>query len=406
MIVKKFYFWFCLCFTGLSISLSGQCVQGNCREGKGTFKYSTGAAYTGTFLKGQPHGQGIMISAGGHVYEGDWYQGQKSGIGKIKFKTGASYIGQFKENHIHGIGTYYFANGDRFEGMFEYNSPNGLGQLTKSNGSLYSGLWENGKLKSDQNQTSPTQTTSFNTPSGQNIYLLIVGISRYENFKTLKYSDDDAYRIYAFFKSPEGGAIPEKNIRILIDESATKENIYLAMDEIAQMAGPEDVILCYFAGHGLKGYFLPVDSDGYRRKISYHTIQEYLNESTASKKIFMADACFSGSLLASREAETVNIEKFYQALFSADHSTAFLLSSKEEEFSKESSGLRQGIFSYYLIQGLQGRADRDNNQMVTIEELYHYIQVNVRDYTKNEQNPILIGEYTSEFPLSWVRNLD
>ena len=45
-----------------------------------------------------------------------------------------------------------------------------------------------------------------NQVEGKNkIYALLVGVSRYDKFEALKYTDDDAYRMYAFLKSPEGG---------------------------------------------------------------------------------------------------------------------------------------------------------------------------------------------------------
>src|SRR5690606_22346811 len=106
--------------------------------------------------------------------------------------------------------------------------------LIRLDGSKIVGLWKDGKLKSESAEEEPgTDVVSSgqikksenvveykpvkNTivSDGQvgdvNIYAVIVGVSRYENFETLKYSDDDAYRIYAFLKSPEGGAVPDEN---------------------------------------------------------------------------------------------------------------------------------------------------------------------------------------------------
>ncbi|GAA5219473.1 caspase family protein [Membranihabitans marinus] len=388
----------------LPCTIWAQCLEGDCISGHGIQKNTDGSTYTGEFHGGKYHGTGVLVSISGNVYEGDWQNGLKSGKGKMNFHNGASYLGSFQNNRMEGEGKYFFANGDLFSGHFIKDSPNGPGSLIKKSGKVYSGKWRDGKLLPKTNEVSPATSEVLNT--SVNIYLVIVGISRYENFKTLKYSDDDAYRVYAFFKSPEGGAVPEKNIRILIDESATKENIYHAMEEITTKADENDVVICYFAGHGLNGYFLPVDSDGYRHKISYYNLQNFLSQSKSQKRIFMADACFSGSLMASRDGNDVNIDKFYQALMKTQESTAFLLSSKEEEFSKESSGLRQGVFSYYLIQGLQGYADADHNDMVTIDELYNYIRNEVRTYTKNEQNPILLGQYSPNLPLSWIRKIE
>lgn len=384
----------------LPVMIHGQCLQGDCTSGLGIYKFVNGSVYEGYFADGNPHGKGKYVYSNGNVYKGDWENGKKSGYGEIKYDNGASYQGEFLNNYMHGNGTYFFSNGDTFKGIFKNDRPNGYGILAKSNGDLVSGNWLDGKLTS---RKKPLQASQSVSSGNIEIYAVIVGVSRYEKFKTLKYSDDDAYRIYAFLKSPEGGALPDRNIRILIDESANKENIQNALDEITQKADENDVILCYFAGHGLDGYFLPVDSDGYRHKISYYSIKQQLETSKAKQKLFMADACYSGSLLTSRTLDISALDQFYHRLGQGEGSTAFLLSSKKEEFSKESSGLRQGIFSHYLIKGLQGGADFNEDQIVSIQELYDYIQVEVSNYTGREQNPVLAGNYQPDLPVSWIR---
>lgn len=417
--------WMSIVALVLPVHTFAQCLSGNCYNGKGKFKYTNEAVYEGAFKNGQPHGTGVLIYSNGNRYDGDWLEGQKSGSGILTFVNGARYKGHFKDNFMDGTGRYTFKDGSVFEGDFVADRPNGQGTLIRQDGSKVSGLWKDGKLQSEtvaQATTAEKKPTQLkdDAPKSENpdnetprlspqvgnveIYAVIVGVSRYENFETLKYTDDDAYRIYAFLKSPEGGAVPDENIHILIDESAAKENIVDAMQAVSAQADENDVIICYFAGHGLEGYFLPIDSDGYRRRIPYLTLKKYLADSRAKQKLFMADACYSGSLLASRRPNLSQMQNFYQQISESDGGTAFLLSSKDTEYSKESSGLRQGVFSYFLIEGLKGQADTNQDKIVTIEELYRFIRAGVRDYTKNEQNPQLAGRYQPDLPVSWVRN--
>lgn len=399
--------WLCIfCFLMPIVAVT-QCLEGDCADGKGVFRFSNGATYKGEFRKSVPHGEGVFIYSNGNQYLGDWVLGKKSGQGKIYFTNGASFEGAFLDNFMDGYGVYTFKDKSYYEGYFSGDRPNGQGTLYKTDGEVVSGLWADGKLQSkplnSNSSLSSGALQSLPNAGDVTIYAVIVGVSRYENFETLKYSDDDAYRIYAFLKSPEGGAVPDRNIHILIDESAVKENIMHAMKSVSEMADENDVIICYFAGHGLEGYFLPVDSDGYRRRASYFSLKELLAKSKAKQKLFMADACYSGSLLASRNPNLSNMQKFYDRLNSTAGGTAFLLSSKQSEYSKEASGLRQGVFSYFLIEGMKGAADMDDNSIVTIEELYQFIRDGVRTYTKNEQNPLLAGQYQSDLPVSWVR---
>lgn len=74
----------------------------------------------------------------------------------------------------------------------------------------------------------------------------------------LKYTDDDAYLLYSFLKSPEGGAVPDDQVKILIDEAANRENIIKTLKTTFAEADANDVILLYFAGHGINGYYLPL----------------------------------------------------------------------------------------------------------------------------------------------------
>ncbi|HUQ67345.1 MAG TPA: caspase family protein, partial [Flavitalea sp.] len=238
---------------------------------------------------------------------------------------------------------------------------------------------------------------------GTNIYALIVGASRYEHFESLKYTDDDAYRIYAFLRSPEGGAVPDDHIRILIDESAIAGNIYKSLDEITAMAGPEDMVLVYLAGHGLQGFYVPTDSDGYQNRVEYEEIKSRLSLCEARQKLVIADACYSGSLLAAKTPLFESVDNFYKKLSESGGGTAFLLSSKSEEYSLESQGLRQGIFSHYLVLGLTGKADTNGDKLVNLEELYNYVYTNVRTYSGNLQSPILAGDIDRTMPLASVR---
>ncbi len=98
-----------------------------------------------------------------------------------------------------------------------------------------------------------------------------------------------------------------------------------------------------------------------------------------------------------------SVDLFYKKLSSSGGGTAFLLSSKSEEFSLESQGLRQGIFSYYLIQGLKGEADQNKDRIVTLDELYTYVYREVRTYSGNLQTPVLAGDIDRSMPLASIR---
>jgi uncharacterized caspase-like protein len=53
-----------------------------------------------------------------------------------------------------------------------------------------------------------------------------------------------------------------------------------------------------------------------------------------------------------------------------------------------------GLFTYYLLKGLAGQADTDNDKAISIRELHHFLATNVKDAAAldgREQNPQLLG---------------
>ncbi|MBX2815376.1 MAG: caspase family protein [Saprospiraceae bacterium] len=468
-----------------------QCLEGDCRNGMGKYRYKSMAVYKGKFLDTRPHGTGSLYYSNGDVYTGQWLEGKRHGRGAMVFKVGDRYDGEFARGKFHGKGVYTFRNDVRFDGMWEEGKPNGYGTHYKPGKDPIAGHWKDGRLiEADTDRTEvatyeklPNCNLEYcasgigiftypdgsryegeftdGRPAGQGvvdytngdryigywqsdepdgkgkmiyrsgdvldglwsqgkfingdrslaqtsgastkIYALIVGVSRYDKFKTLKYTDDDAYRVYAFLKSPEGGAVHDDQIHILVDESATKSNIDNALDEILLRADENDAVFCFFSGHGLSGSFLPIDSDGYQNNLEYEEVKEKLARCKANNKLYVADACYSGSLLAARTGLTKSLELFYNKMNASSGGTAFLVSSKPEEYSLESQGLRQGVFSHYLIKGLKGAADHDLNQIVTVEELFAYVHQHVREYTKNVQTPVLAGQFDRNMPVSMIR---
>ncbi len=106
------------------------------------------------------------------------------------------------------------------------------------------------------------------------IWALVVGIAQYQHVPSLRYADDDAYLLHSFLKSPEGGALPDGQLRLLVDENATLGKIQSAMRQLAQLVRADDLVLFYFSGHGLPGAFLPTDYAGRRRVLSHELVQE------------------------------------------------------------------------------------------------------------------------------------
>jgi hypothetical protein len=339
--------------TVLPFALNAQCISGNCKDGEGTYLFKDNSSYTGEFKSGMADGYGIC-----------------------NYKNGNKYMGHWKSHSFHGEGTFYHANGE-----------------------VLKAIWENGKLLKKL-KVEKNETLAY-VPK---IWSVVVGVAAYHHMKRLQFTDDDAYKMYAFLKSPEGGAIPDERIRILVDESATKRRIIETMKDVLLKANEKDIILFYFSGHGKEDSFLPYDFDGQENKLTFNEINTIFSLSKAKHKICIADACHSGGMLRTKGAGGFGElkAKDYFSEFDESSQTAIMVSSQMDEESVESATLRQGTFSHFLVKGLKGNADRDRDNQVTIIELFDYVNRQVKSYTKNNQNPLLFGNYDPNIVISKV----
>ena len=215
-----------------------------------------------------------------------------------------------------------------------------------------------------------------------NIWVLIIGISKYKYLPELKYATNDAMRMYGFYKSPQGGALPDEQIKILTNDAADKRNILLAAKQVFEKADTNDIVIFYFSGHGEVGVFQTYRSDEGSDDLSHEEIVELLTLSKAKFKLCIADACHSGSLYKNDENNSLITDN-----------TVFFLSSSSEEKSLEYKNLQQGVFTYYLIEGLKGHANLNDDYVIDIEELSKYVNYQVGIYTNNNQTPLLKGNY-------------
>jgi hypothetical protein len=137
-----------------SANVFGQCINGDCDNGQGTYTYSHGIKYVGQWRNGQLNGQGILTYPDGSKYEGQWKNNQRHGKGAYIYSDDSKYMGQFENNRRHGKGTYIHPDFSKYVGLFKDGQRNGKGTYTFSDGSKYVGQWKNnnyvGALKSGE----------------------------------------------------------------------------------------------------------------------------------------------------------------------------------------------------------------------------------------------------------------
>jgi len=68
----------------------------------------------------------------------------------------------------------------------------------------------------------------------------------------------------------------------------------------------------------------------------------------------------------------------------------------------EDGKLRHGIFSYYLLEGLKGKADHDSDG-ITVSELFSFLSRKVPEASGQDQHPVRKGETEEELVIGRVK---
>ncbi|PWT98375.1 MAG: hypothetical protein C5B51_29485 [Terriglobia bacterium] len=252
-------------------------------------------------------------------------------------------------------------------------------------------------LKIEKNETAPAQpqaapATTITVPRS---YAVVVGISNYPNLGEnlqLQYAERDAQSIYTILISPEGGSFKAENVHVLTGRQATLANLRREIGEwLPSVVKPDDRVLVYFAGHGFmkdgKGYLAPYDIDLTKVAATGYPMDELGavmgGKIQAKYKILLTDACHSGAITP-EDSQDLN-----RALTNLNQSLFSLTASRDRERSFESPDLEggHGVFTYYVVKGLEGAADTSHDGVITADELAEYVHTNVREATKGLQNP-------------------
>jgi hypothetical protein len=255
---------------------------------------------------------------------------------------------------------------------------------------------------------------------GHQVWAAVVGISEYQSraIRPLRYADRDAEAFYQYLVTPldsGGRGVSQANIRKLTNKEATRMNIVEAIKDFMKNAIEEDVVIIYFAGHGVPDpvrpevpFLLAYDSDLSRpaaTAVEMKEIQDAIRYYIKAKKVVVfADAChsagISGDIALRGQANVELVNKFLEEIAKAGNSVLTFSASEANEFSQESPqwGGGHGVFTYYLLEGLKGKANVDADPIVRLGELVDYVSQNVRRDTKSQQHP-------TASQTQWDRNL-
>jgi peptidoglycan/xylan/chitin deacetylase (PgdA/CDA1 family)/uncharacterized caspase-like protein len=233
-------------------------------------------------------------------------------------------------------------------------------------------------------------------PMYRESWAVVVGIDAYRHWPRLSYAANDAravqdllVRRYLF--KPE-------NVTLLLDEKATRESILAALgDRLADPArvSREDRVFVFFAGHGATrrlssgrslGYIVPVDADlaSYQSQaISMTNFQDVSEAIPAKHVFFVTDACYSGVALT--RGGPAGGRNYLEEVTRRSVRQMLTAGGADEEVSDNGPN-GHSVFTWTLLQGLEGRADLSGDGYVTASELAAYVAPAVSSLSR--QTPV------------------
>jgi uncharacterized caspase-like protein len=245
------------------------------------------------------------------------------------------------------------------------------------------------------------------------LWVLLIGVNQYQDptFPTLKYAAIDCQGISKALAAATD-PFPHKEFLIhndLVEQTPCLARVKLSLHRLVAEAQVQDTILIYFSGHGVvepighQTVLCLSDTDRQHLLTTGLPIQivlEMLRHCAAHSQLLWLDACHSGNMRSLEQSPKIRTEveiyspaerdenlqlnsstQLLASLRQAVSNRGFyaLLSCDEGQQSWEFPDLGHGVFSYYLMRGLNGAA-ADDQGIIDADSLYRYVYRQTMQY--------------------------
>jgi hypothetical protein len=215
-------------------------------------------------------------------------------------------------------------------------------------------------------ERSPGLARQVGVPGGPRVIALLVGVSDYGGrTSNLPNTDDDASELYAGLR---GAGLLHPASVALTNAQATRKGVSDAFRRIAAAAGPDDLFLFLFSGHGdqIDVGVSAAELDGRAETIELFDAAMRDSELAplfasvrARMSLLVIDACYAGGFRSLIDRPNM------VGMFSSEEDLTSLVASRFQA---------GGFLSYFLRAGITGEADDDGDGIVTAGELSTYVR--------------------------------
>jgi len=240
---------------------------------------------------------------------------------------------------------------------------------------------------------------------GNDMNALIVGIADYPpagpGGPDLQWTDDDAYDMKNVLVS---GGWDQNDITLFIDEQGTETAIKSKLNSIASGTTSSSLSLFFFSGHGTQtgsGEAL-CTYDSYFYDTEVNDILDNFN----GRVVCIFDVCHAGGMgpdggkgNESNFNATLFTQEFLETLGAGNENRVILMACAADEYSYEDPDLENGVFTYFIVEGLEGPADENNDDIITAEETFDYAEPRTVNYKPSQHPQLYDGDPSYDVPV-------
>lgn len=222
------------------------------------------------------------------------------------------------------------------------------------------------------------------------LYMVAVGVDDYAHFdQDLRFAGADAKAFLNALTQRSRGLYKRVETLTIAKGGAfepTSENIQKAL-QIFKKAQPEDTVVLFLAGHGVNQgadyLFLPGDAKFNAKAklwekstvIDWRQLHQAIDQAQG-RRIMVVDTCKAGNAYNPRLIKDAD-----------DAFVTVLAATDAETLAQERPALGHGVFTYSILQGLDGKADVEPDRQIKLRELADFVTANVKKLTDGKQEP-------------------
>jgi Caspase domain len=170
-----------------------------------------------------------------------------------------------------------------------------------------------------------------------------------------------------------------------IHRQPTRTNVYAELQSLCQQVGEEDLLFVHFACHGKLGrdgqpFLMMQDSrlalwEKAEERLSVAQVEQVMKRSRASRLFLSLDACHVGVEMG-RGMESD--PEFIRNVYERAEGFVVMAGSTAQQQAMEWEAVEHGVYTFYLLEALSGKADREGKAFVSVDDVEKYVVHHLR----------------------------